>query len=341
VTLSGADAGNYTVTIPSSALADIFQKALSASVVANDKIYDGTMAATGSVTLAGVVAGDSVAPSGGTFAFADKNAGTDKPVTVSAIALTGADAGNYTVTFPASVVADILPKAVVANVVASGKTYDGSTATAGTVTLDGVIAGDAVGTTDGSLAFVDPNAGAGKTVTVSGVALTGADAGNYTLTVPASVAADILQRAITVTANGATKDSGERDPVLTYAVTDGSLVAGDSLTGSLAREAGEEPGDYAIIQGSLAASANYLLTFVGNLLTIEAAPIVVGDLDGYLEHASSNGLIETDEPPLLQVSEEETCGDGAAGEAACTAAGGDAPAGEEPARGHEPVASLQ
>ena len=40
-------------------------------------------------------AGDSVALTGGTIAFTDKNVGTDKSVQLSGFGLTGADAPNY------------------------------------------------------------------------------------------------------------------------------------------------------------------------------------------------------------------------------------------------------
>jgi hypothetical protein len=49
-----------------------------------------------------VISGDTVNlnKTGATGAFADKNVGTAKVVTVSGLALTGADAGNYLVTQP-------------------------------------------------------------------------------------------------------------------------------------------------------------------------------------------------------------------------------------------------
>ena len=264
--LSGADAGNYTVTLPASALGDILRKALTGTAVVDTKTYDGTTSATGTVGLSGVVAGDDVSGSA-TFAFSDANAGTGKTVNVSGAALSGADAGNYTLTLPASVLADILQKALTGTATAATKTYDGTTTGSGTVALSGVVAGDDV-SGSATFTFSDANAGTGKTVTVSGATLSGADAGNYTVTLPASVLADILQRAITVTADAATKEEGADDPALTWDITSGSLVAGDTLSGSLARAAGEAPGQYAIGQGTLDASANYTLTFVGSNLTI-------------------------------------------------------------------------
>jgi hypothetical protein len=43
----------------------------------------------------GVIAGDAVTVSADSATYADKNAGTDKLVTVSGMALNGADAANY------------------------------------------------------------------------------------------------------------------------------------------------------------------------------------------------------------------------------------------------------
>jgi hypothetical protein len=78
----------------------------------------------------------------------------------------------------------------------------------------------------------------------------------------------ITLRSITVTADAITKPIGSSDPWLTYRVTAGSLLAGDSFIGSLAREPGEEPGSYQILQGSLSLWDYYDLHFVGAVFTI-------------------------------------------------------------------------
>ena len=63
----------------------------------------------------------------------------------------------------------------------ANKAYDGTTsATLTSCTLTGVVGGDVVSCT-GTAAFDTASVGAGKTVTVSGLTLTGAAAGNYTL----------------------------------------------------------------------------------------------------------------------------------------------------------------
>ncbi len=138
--------------------------------------------------------------------------------------------------------------------------------------LNGVVAGDTVGTTGTAFAFADKNAGTGKAVNLTGTTLTGTDSGNYTLTIPGTVLADIAKRALSVNADDKAKYTGEVDPALTYTISLGSLVAGDQLSGALARTAGEGPGDYAIGQGSLSAGNNYTLTFTPGTLTISVNP---------------------------------------------------------------------
>ena len=73
---------------------------------------------------------------------------------------------------------------------------------------------------------------------------------------------------ITVTADAQSKMVGTADPIFTYQMTSGALVAGDSFTGSLTRASGESPGTYPIQEGTLPSSGNYTLSFAGANLTI-------------------------------------------------------------------------
>ncbi|RME69350.1 MAG: hypothetical protein D6781_08780, partial [Verrucomicrobia bacterium] len=207
ITISGADAGNYALTQPS-ATATINKLTITVSgVVANSRVYDATTTATldtSAATLVGVVSGDVVSldASGASASFADKNVGNARPVTVSGLALSGADAGNYTLTQP-SLTADITPASLaVTGITAADKVYDGTTAA--TVSTSGasvtpVFPGDDVSldTSSVTASFADKTVGANKIVTIAGLALSGADAGNYALTAP-TVTADITPAAVTV-----------------------------------------------------------------------------------------------------------------------------------------------
>lgn len=78
----------------------------------------------------------------------------------------------------------------------------------------------------------------------------------------------VSPRPVTVTAAAQSKNYGAPDPALTYSVTSGNLVNGDTFSGALARIAGEAPGTYQITQGTLALSSNYALSYVPANLTI-------------------------------------------------------------------------
>src|SRR5690606_2591435 len=193
-TLSGADAGNYTLRGPATATADITAKVIDLiNAVAQNRVYDGTAGADVTADLDGVITGDDLqlAVNG---AFDNKNAGTGKTVTVAG-ALSGADAGNYTLRGPATATADITAKVIdLVNAVANNRMYDGTIDANVTADLDGVITGDDL-TVALNGAFDSKNAGTGKTVTVAG-ALSGADAGNYTLNGPVTTTADITAKVI-------------------------------------------------------------------------------------------------------------------------------------------------
>jgi hypothetical protein len=261
---------NYAFAAGTPGSLRIDPKALTGVLAANDKTYDGATTTTGSVSLTGVAAGDTVTASG-TYAFADKNAGTGKTVTASGVTLAGADAGNYTLASTATDTADIAKKGLTGALTAGAKTYDGTTTATGSISLTGVLTGETV-SASGAYAFADRNAGIGKTVTASGAVLAGADAGNYSLTSVSTTLADILRRSVTVAADSGFKAFGQVEPTLGYRLTVGDLAAGDAFTGALARAAGENPGDYAITRGTLALSANYDVTFTGAVFTIRPVP---------------------------------------------------------------------
>jgi hypothetical protein len=140
--------------------------------------------------------------------------------------------------------------------------------------------------TSGTLAFSDAFTGAlsrvaGENVglyaiTIGTLTVNDGNGGNNYDLMFVSNNFEIKKRAITVTADPKTKTFGDPDPVFTYQVTSGSLAFTDSFMGALTRDPGELVGEYAIKIGTLAISdgnggANYMLTFVGDKLTILTA----------------------------------------------------------------------
>ncbi|MDP6523855.1 MAG: YDG domain-containing protein [Kiritimatiellia bacterium] len=186
MTLGGADAGNYTLSQPTLA-ADITAKGLTATgATADDKIYDATDDATlAGGALDGVEAGDTVTlENAATGTFAQVTIGSDIAVT-SYMTLGGADAGNYSLSQPAGLSADItaLELTVGGTFTALDKVYDGTTAATidtNALTLLTPEGGDDVSMV-AAAAFSDAAVGAGKTVSLTGSTLDGGDAGNYML----------------------------------------------------------------------------------------------------------------------------------------------------------------
>src|SRR5206468_3449951 len=92
---------------------------------------------------------------------------------------------------------------------------------------------------------------------------------NYSVTI-SNGTLTVTTAPLTVTADAQTKVYGDADPTLTYQLTTGALLGGDSFSGALSRAAGENAGAYAIQQGTLTAGTNYAITYVGANLTITA-----------------------------------------------------------------------
>ncbi|HEY5910478.1 MAG TPA: YDG domain-containing protein, partial [Verrucomicrobiae bacterium] len=209
--LSGAAAAGYVLsTTTLTASADITSRALTISATGINKAYDGTTAATVTLSHDGPST-DALTLSYTSAEFADKEVGTAKAVTVTGISVTGADLGNYTgANTTAATTADITPALLtVTGIEALDKAYDGTTTAELIVTnavLVGVLSGEDVGldTNNAAGSFADKIVGTEKTVTVSGLVLVGADIAHYTLTAP-TTNADITPRSLTVTATGQNK----------------------------------------------------------------------------------------------------------------------------------------
>ncbi|MFS2035879.1 YDG domain-containing protein [Polaromonas sp. CT11-55] len=235
-TLGGADAGNYTVVQPTAVTANITPASLTVTgVSANNKVYDATTAATlGGTAAVTALAGDVVTVGGGTGTFANKNVGNGKAVTATGYTLGGADAGNYTVVLPTGLTANITPASLtVTGVGANNKVYDTTTAATLTGTASvAALGGDTVtvgGTGNGT--FANKNVGNGKTVTVTGYTLGGADAGNYTVVQPVAVTANITPASLTVTGVGANNKVYDATTTATLnGAASVTALAGDSVT---------------------------------------------------------------------------------------------------------------
>ena len=237
--LGGADAHNYTLPAQPTSKADITARSVSITgLSASNKIYDGNRTATVSgAVVSGKLGSDVVNPSAGTALFADKNVGNDKTVEFSGYSLTGADAGNYSLSGqPASVKANITTKSVtITGLSASNKTYDGNaTATvSGTAAVSGRVGSDDVTVNAGTASFANKNVANGKTVTFVNYSLAGTDAGNYSLSSqPANVTANITTKSVIITGLGASDKvyDGTTTATVTGTPVSSGLISGDNVS---------------------------------------------------------------------------------------------------------------
>jgi YDG domain/Bacterial Ig-like domain (group 3)/MBG domain (YGX type) len=238
--LAGASAANYSVSGPT-ATANITPRNLAITAKGVNKVYDGTVNAT--VTLTNnQLAGDVFTNSYSSATFSNKNAGTAILINVSGLAIGGTDAVNYALTnLTATNSANITAAALaVSGITASNKVYDATTAaglTFSSAKLTTIFGSDAVtlNITNARGTFASKIVGNGKNVTVSGLALAGTNAGNYTLTLSVTTTANITARSLTLTAKGVSKIyDGTTNATVT--LTD-NRVTGDVFTSSYTRAA--------------------------------------------------------------------------------------------------------
>ena len=162
----------------------------------------------------------------------------------------------------------------------ASKVYDGTTAVTDTsglrLELSGIRGDDKVSAT-ATYTFDSADVGVGKTITASGNTLTGADAGNYTLssTTVSSNIGEITPKTVTITAEDKSAFMGDAMPELSYKA-DG-FIGNDKLT--------EEPilscnadmtkaGTYEITVSGGAASDNYKLVYKNGTLTVRQSWII-------------------------------------------------------------------
>jgi DMSO reductase anchor subunit len=293
VGLAGVDNANYTLVTPPNLTANITPAPLQVNgLVASNKVYDATVAATLSGSASVTPLGNDIVAVSSTpvGVFADKNVGTGKSVSIGALSLTGADAGNYIPVAPVALSADITPATLtVTGVTANNKVYDATT----TATLTGsptvaAFGGDAVSLGGAVQAFFsDKNVGTAKSVAVGGYALSGADAGNYTLVQPSGLSATITPATLQITGVTAANK-----------VYDGSVAATVSGSGAVAA-LGED-----VVTVSGTPLANFASKDVGTAKSVLITGISLSGADAGNYQIGSAALTSTADitPAPLQVN---------------------------------------
>ncbi|MBN3853323.1 filamentous hemagglutinin N-terminal domain-containing protein [Paraburkholderia sp. Ac-20340] len=268
---SGTSLANYTLPTSASGTGTITPAPLLISgLIAGNKVYDGTRAAaldSSGASLFGIISSDSgqvsLVSSGATGTFLTPNVGNNISVVPSGFTLTGAKAGNYTISLPAYLSANITPKTVtITGVTASDKVYDATTTATlnlSNATISGLVASDSGNvslTTSGATgAFSQSDVGNNLAISVNGMALGGSAAGNYAVAGITGLTANITPAPLTITFLGS--------PTKVY---DGSANA--TLTQSNYTISGFVGGQSATIGQT---SATYATANAGTGITISAA----------------------------------------------------------------------
>ncbi|KQW97063.1 hypothetical protein ASC94_09695 [Massilia sp. Root418] len=196
------------------------------------RVYDGVTGAafSGASSMTGLVDGDTATQ--GSLAWTGaRNVGTY-------YAVGGLWSTKYDIAYAGSPQLSITPAALtVSGISANSRVYNGGTnaslSFADGGQLLGVFSGDSVALSTGnaSASFADRHVGSGKAVSVTGLALTGAAAGNYTFSAPA-LSADITQLASVSWIGGASGLWSDGANWYGGAIPDGSNVAHVVLGGS-------------------------------------------------------------------------------------------------------------
>ncbi|SMC54039.1 GLUG motif-containing protein [Rhizobium sp. RU36D] len=198
------------------------------------------------------------------------------------------------------------------------KVYDASASSTDVGTLTYSISGYNTSLVSGTAGYTSSSANVGG-YSGAGLTLGGLYSSQlgYDLTLAAG-SLSITTRAITVTADDKSMTAGSTVPSLTYVLGGLGLAGSDSLTGSLATSASStsSAGVYSITQGTLAASANYAMTFVDGALTVTGTltptpnptptptptPIVIPTLPPVITPVVPTVPVQVQTVPVVQVS---------------------------------------
>jgi hypothetical protein len=284
----GIAAGTYTTH------ANITPLALTGLIATGNSAY-GAALVPGAASLLGIIGSDVVTPSVVTITpdvvstSGHLTAGSHSGIESVTTTLGGADAANYTFAGTTGNYT-VSQLGITGSITAANKVYDANnSASILTRTLSGAIGGDTVSYTGGTATFSDKNVANGKTVTGTGLSLTGTDAGNYTVNPTASTTANITPAPLTLQANDNTKLYGQTFTPLSTAFTipvppvTGETVTSvaETSTGS-AQTASVAGSTYPIVITSGSATGtggfvatNYAINYVNGALTVTPAPLTV------------------------------------------------------------------
>lgn len=281
---------NYNITYNTGSLT-INKKPITISgITASNKTYDGTTVAT--LNYSGInwadcgKVGDDDLSVTATGAFSDAGIGTEKTVTISDLALSGAKAGNYELAESGqqtSTTADITAKALTIKADSDSKVYDGTAHTKNSYSVtSGVLAdGDTIEsvTVTGSQKYAGSSANVPSDAVIknsSGVDVTP----NYNITYTNGTV-EVTKKPLTITADSDTKVY-DTTPLTKNSYTNTALAAGETIesvtvTGSQTSvgESANVPSAAVIKNGDDDVTANYDITYVNGTLKVTKKVVTI------------------------------------------------------------------
>jgi hypothetical protein len=161
----------------------------------------------------------------------------------------------------------------------SGNPYGGIFSVSGLrQAVGGAYLGDGIDSWTGTAVFNSSGLAATANVGTYAITLSGITGTNgYVVDNSATGTLTVTPRDLAIIASGGSRTYGDVNPALTYAIVSGSLVNGDTLSGTLATAANatSNVGAYTITQGTLTAGSNYAVTFTGADLTVTPRSLTV------------------------------------------------------------------
>ncbi len=238
-----------------------------------DRIYgDANPQLTWTVGEMGLANGDMLS---GSLATTAELASTIGPYAIDQGTL--AASSDYIVIGYTSALLTVTPRALTITADALGRIYGDINPTSGTATGNAFVNGDTV--TQVALATPAGLASHVGSYDLSASAAIGTGLENYTISyAPRMDGLSVTPRLVSIAADTLGRIYGDANPELTWTVGDMWLANGDMLSGSLATtaELASTIGPYAIDQGTLAASSDYIVTgYTSALLTVTPRALTI------------------------------------------------------------------
>ena len=253
----GNGGANYNYTYAQDFTGVIAQTNLAVTAVSNTKLYDGTTgAAAHPIISAGAIQPGDTAPVW-TETYANKNAGTAKTLTPSALTVADGNGGlNYSYTYTPVTTGVIAQTNLTVTAATNTKFYDGTTNAAAhpTITVGSIQPGDTEPVWTET--YTNQNAGTGKTLTPAELAVADGNGGaNYNYTYAPDFSGVITALSTSTLLSSDSNPSGLATNVTFTATVSGVPPAADLPTGDVIFAANGTPfATNGLISGSITAS---------------------------------------------------------------------------------------